>query len=121
MAAPWNDDIYQGETWTRDLWIAYLNEDGTEGDPVNITGYTAHMQVRTHSDALTPVADLSTANGKIVIDGPAGRISLILSATETAALPVVQLVYDLELIDGDGNVDKPVAGKLKVYREVTRG
>lgn len=94
----------------------------TNGTPVNITGYTARMQVRESYDAGTAIVSLTNGSG-ITLGGTAGTIGLSLSATATAALdgtPNVQSIYDLELVSGTGYVTRLVEGRFMVYPEVTR-
>jgi len=94
----------------------------TNGTAVNLTGYTARMQVRESYDAGTAVVSLTSGTG-ITLGGTAGTIGLALSATATAALdgtPNTQYIYDLELVTGAGYVTRLVEGRFMVYPEVTR-
>ena len=63
--------------------------------PVDLTGYTADMQVRDVSNNL--ITELSTANGRIVINAALGQINLTLTAAQTAALSVGNYNYALNL------------------------
>ena len=94
----------------------------TGGSAVNLTGYSARMQVRESYDAGTAVVSLTSGTG-ITLGGTAGTIGLALSATATAALdgtPNTQYIYDLELVTGAGYVTRLVEGRFMVYPEVTR-
>ena len=94
----------------------------TGGSAVNLTGYSARMQVRDSYDAGTAVVSLTSGTG-ITLGGTAGTIGLALSATATAALdgtPNTQYIYDLELVTGAGYVTRLVEGRFMVYPEVTR-
>ena len=94
----------------------------TGGTAVNLTGYSARMQVRDSYDGGTAIVSLSNGTG-ITLGGTAGTIDLALSATATAALdgtPNTQFVYDLELVSGAGYVTRLVEGRFYVYPEVTR-
>lgn len=107
--------IYQGATFSRILtW-----KDGNE-DPVDITGFTARMQIRESVDAADPFLSLTTENGGIALGGAAGTITLTISSTGTAALSQSSGVYDLEMIDGDGIVSRLLEGSVLISREVTR-
>jgi hypothetical protein len=116
--------------------------------PINITGWSADMQIRPMYCSNTVSESLSTANGEIMIyNGPAGQMTLWLPPTRTAALancsngssntannawmvlapplrpgevPSVNYVYDLQTIRTDGFTTRTLHGEVKVYREVTR-
>lgn len=88
---------------------------------VDMTGYTARMQIRQSYAAETPLAELTTENGGIVIDGAAGRVSLYLSNTATAAITATAPArYDVELIAPNGDVTRFVEGAVLFTGEVTR-
>ena len=87
--------------------------------PVNLTGYTARMQVRSTKDSATTIVSLTTGSG-ITLGGAAGTITLDLSATATAALPSGVYLYDLELVSGGGQVTRLLEGKFTISAEVTR-
>ena len=63
---------------------------------VNLTGYTARMQVRATLESASTLVELTTANSRIALGGAAGTITLTISATDTAALTAGRGVYDLE-------------------------
>lgn len=110
-ATVWNLLIEQGATWTTTLTI-------TDRD---LTGCTARMQLRETYASPTPLLDLSTdPGGGITIDGPAGTITITISATRTGALSVGSGVYDLELTSPDGTVERLLKGDVVVDAEVTR-
>lgn len=109
--------ILQGETFSRVFtWNA-----GEPPAPVDLTGCQARMQVRAQVASPDVLLELSTANGRIVLGGPAGTIALQLSATDTAALGFVAAVYDLEIVHADATVRRLLAGQVKLSPEVTRG
>jgi hypothetical protein len=92
------------------------------GTPVNISGYSARMQVRSNYDSGTAIVNLTAGTG-ITLGGTAGTISLAMNATTTAALdgtPNAQYIYDLELISGAGYVTRLVEGNFFINPEVTR-
>lgn len=114
-----NINILQGETFTRvDTWKA----GAPNYTPVDLTGCTARMQIRTAVESAEVVLELSTDNGRITLGGAAGTITMRLTAAETAALPPrLQAVYDLEIVHSNGDVRRLMAGKVSVSPEVTRG
>jgi hypothetical protein len=92
------------------------------GVPVNLTGYSARMQVRESYDAGTAVVSLTSGTG-ITLGGTAGTIGIALTPTQTAVLdgtPNIQAIYDLELVSGAGYVTRLVEGRFYIYPEVTR-
>ena len=87
--------------------------------PVNLTGYTARMQIRPTVDSATVLTTLTTENGGITINTIDASITLNISATETAAYTWQTAVYGLELVIGTDVV--PFAnGTLTLVKEVTR-
>ena len=104
----------QGATFSR--VITWKNSNGT---PIDLTNYTARMQVRANYPSTTVVLELTTVNGGITLGGALGTITLAATATTTAAIAADQYVYDLELITGS-NVTRVVEGSFTVTPEVTR-
>lgn len=102
--------IEQGATWRPTLTLR----------DTDLTGYTARMQIRADIDATDVLLELSTANGKITIDGPAGQIKPVLTDTQTATLTWTDGVYDLELTAPGGDVQRLLKGPVEVDPEVTR-
>ena len=90
------------------------------GVAVNLTGYTARMQVRSTLESATTVVELTTANGRIALGGAAGTITLTIAAADTAALTAGRGVYDLELVSGSGIVTRLLQGVATISRNVTR-
>ena len=118
MASPagiYNIICDQGSTFSRQLtW------NDSAGSAVNLTGYTARMDVRTSIDAAgAAVLSLTTTNGRIVLGGTAGTINLTAEATATQVVESGNYVYDLELVSGS-TVTRLVQGSFVVRGEVTR-
>ena len=106
--------IEQGATYSQ---VVTYKESGVA---VNLTGYTARMQVRSTLESATTVVELTTANGRITLGGAAGTITLTISATDTASLTAGRGVYDLELVSGSGIVTRLLQGVATISRNVTR-
>jgi hypothetical protein len=115
MPGTYNLTIYQGATFRQS--IIWRNADST---PIDLTGYTARMQIRKSVRATTTEADMTTENSGIVISALTGEIELNLTAVQTAAIDIQDGVYDLELIDADGTVTRLMEGSVTVSPEVTR-
>lgn len=87
--------------------------------PIDLTGYTARMQIREKLTSTTLLEELTTANGKILINNTAKTISLVLSASATEAYIWKTGVYSLEM-EKEGVVVPLIYGNVTLEREVTR-
>ena len=91
----------------------------SNGVAVNLTGYTARMQVR--KVASSPYAYLTlTSSSGMTLGGSAGTVAINISAAALASIPAGPYVYDVELVSGSGAVVKPIVGSFSVSAEVTR-
>lgn len=90
------------------------------GSPVDLTSYTARMQVRKTPSSDTKVLDLTSTGGDIVLGGAAGTITVTVSATAMAAVTANKYRYDLELVSAGGVVTRLLEGVFLVTAEVTR-
>lgn len=88
--------------------------------PVNLTGFTARMQIRETVESTTVLHSLTTENGGITLGGAAGTIALTISASDTAAFTFDTAVYDLEVVSGGGIVTPVASGTVTLTDEVTR-
>ena len=88
--------------------------------PVEMTFFTARMQIREKITDVTPILELTTENNGIVINNTAKTITVTISATITAAFTFNSAVYSLELVSGGGQVTPFVSGNLALVKEVTR-
>lgn len=110
----YNITVYNGTTFAlAPVWKI-------DGLPVNLTGYSADMQVRDISNNL--IVELSTANGKITISPTIGQINLALTATQTSAanLPAGNYNYALNLTDSASNVTQILQGAFSVTASVVQ-
>lgn len=97
---------------------AYLAS-GKVGKIVDLTGYTARMQIRDYATGAL-LMELTTEDGRLALGGVLGTIEIRLTAEETTALSWTYGQYDLELVSAGGLVRRPFAGDVFVSREVTR-
>lgn len=88
-------------------------------EPVDLSGYTARMQIRPKLDDSTIIKELTTENGGIVINNTTKTIQLVISATDTAAFTFNSAVYSLELVVAS-TVIPFAAGSVSLTKEVTR-
>ena len=90
------------------------------GTAVNLSGFSARMQVRKTPAEPTVALSFTTANSTIVLNAVSGSITLKASAIATSAVPPGVYVYDLELISGAGLVTRLLNGTFTMDAEVTR-
>lgn len=112
-AANYDFEIEQGATEVRTF--TWKTSDGT---PLNLTGYTARMQIRPSVSSSEITLELTTENGGIALGGALGTVVVTMSATQTSAMSRPG-VYDLELVNGPV-VTRFIQGGVTVSREVTR-
>lgn len=113
-AGIYNFTIEQGATFTK----AFTWKDD-DGNPVNLTGYTARMQCRASIGSTATIFSYTTPSANLSIPTPAnGTIALVISATDTSNFPVGG-VYDLELVSG-ATVTRLLQGTISLSGEITR-
>lgn len=114
-AGIYNPTIDQGATWS--VTVLYKDSSGTA---INLTGYTAAMQVRQNYSSADADLTLTTSNGGIAITGNTGTVVITMTAAQTAALEEGYYVYDVELTSSGGLVDRLIQGQITIAPEVTR-
>lgn len=113
-AAIYNATIDQGATWN--LEVVYKTDAGV---PINLTGYTAALQVRQNYYDTTALISLTSPSSGIVITGATGTINITMTAQQTGSLDEGFYVYDLEITSG-ATVTRLIQGQFTVSPEVTR-
>ncbi len=114
MADSYNIQIDQGATYT--LALSYKDSAGV---PINLTNYTAAMQLRKTVGSATASLSLTSSSG-IVITGATGLLSITITATQSRDLVPDIYVYDLEITSAAGVVTRLIEGSAVVSAEVTR-
>lgn len=109
-AGIYNFTLNQGATFTRQMTVKENNS------PLNLTGHTAAMQLRSTYDSSTVALSMTAA----VINATQGILSISATATATAALEEGIYVYDLEITTSAGVVTRLLQGQVTVSPEVTR-
>jgi hypothetical protein len=102
----------QGATWDRTFTVTI------GGTALNLTGYTAAMQVRDSAGAATALISLTNGAG-ITLGGTAGSVGVTIASTATAALSAGSYSYDLELNSGS-TITRLLEGAFNVTGNVTR-
>jgi len=89
--------------------------------PIDLTGYTARMQVRKSYSSAEKLLDLTTEKGCIVLGGVSGTIMINAPADKTSIIHdnIRSGVYDLEVVRGL-NVRRLIEGEVDIRPEVTR-
>ena len=117
--------IEQGATTNFQIdWTDY------NGNPIDLTGYHARMQVRPTVESSQILLNLSSS---MDMDGTglnlsgsngitplaSGSIGVIISANSSSLLSFTEAVYDLELVNTN-EVVRLLEGKVKLSKNVTR-
>lgn len=114
-AANYDFEIEQGS----DLLKPFVWKDST-GTPVDLSNYTAKLQVRRSASSPDVLFEMSTANGRISIIPSTGKVILIFKSTDTSPLTWKQGKYDLDLISAAGTVKRLLQGSITISPEITR-
>jgi hypothetical protein len=114
-AAKYDFEIDQGATF--DKSFVWKNSSGV---PINLTGYSARMQIRRAVSEDEVLIELTTNNSRINIISLQGVVRLKISPVDTAAMSWSRGVYDLELVAPDGYVTRLLKGTVTISKEVTR-
>lgn len=108
----YNITAYQGATFDLNMNWAI------GGTAVDLTGYTAAMQIRSTPSSPVAVVSLTNTSG-ITLGGTAGTIDIRITAATMGSVAPGQYVYDLELTQGT-DVSRLMQGTFLVDAEVTR-
>ncbi len=101
-------------------------------NPVDLTGYTGRMMIRSAYADNSPTTYVSLTN-TLNPDGTglnfngsngstpltSGSIGIFISATSSSALTFSEAFYDLEIVSGS-TVTRLLEGKVRLSKEVTR-
>jgi len=88
------------------------------GDPVDITGYDAQLEIRQTKTSPDVLLKLSVSNGKITVGGANGIFTLNCAPADTEDLEFQDAVYDM-LIEKDTIRQKFLSGKVSMGRTIT--
>lgn len=125
MAARYDFTADQGATFDPSFTWTAPDGSGVQ-QPVDLTGCTARMVIRSSYTAPTTLDTLTTENGGITL-GAGGLVSLLRTATQTAAWaltaavgypPKQNFIYDLEVIFASGVVRRLMNGLFVVIEQV---
>lgn len=108
--------LYQGATIN--VLIEWL--DGATTLPIDLTGWTAVATFRETVDDLTPLFELSSADGTIVLGGALGTIHLLAPSPDPSVFQTTKGEWDLLVTNPDGETDAVLRGNIRFIRSVTR-
>ena len=115
-AGLYNMKVEQGVTFVQNMtWKI-------DSNAVNLSGYTARMNVRTSRSGRVPANILVlaiTSDDAVTLGGAAGTIRIDLSATQTSNIAAGTYAYDLELESAGEEVTRLLSGTFTVSPEVT--
>ncbi len=114
-----NFEIGQGTDKRLVLALTSKGADGT-AEVFDLNGYSVAMQLRTATYAPEAIDTLTSANGRLVVDADAGKITVIFPHDITEAYPPRTFVYDVEITNFEGEISRILSGRIKVTPEVTR-
>lgn len=107
-----NLTISQGDTWSQTF--RWLTCDGT---PVDLSQAAATFEVRLYNSSDKKVFTLSSADGKIALDG-LGNITVFLTASQTAALNFNYAIYHLSILVNGSQV-RLAQGSIRLLKDFT--
>jgi hypothetical protein len=104
---------------TKALQFVWYNLDNVTKvrTPINLTSYTAKMQIRTREGDPTVLIECSTTNGKISLSSQ-GEVFVTIDATTTASYTAKRAVYDI-LLTNNGVVTEFISGIVSLDTGVT--
>jgi len=106
--------IDQGADWYQNFIYQY-----STGTAINLTGYTAELQLRSNVANSIAALTLTTGSG-ITITGATGTIALHATAAQTTAISAGFYQYDLEITSATNIVTRLVYGQIQVTPQVSR-
>lgn len=109
-----NLSVPQGTTYRHKIEYRY-----PDGSPVDLTGFTARMQIRETVDSAVVLWEADFGSD-IVIDGKNGDVFLKIPAVDTETWGWSMAMFDLEIISQTGEVTRIMEGRVRVTPEVTR-
>lgn len=113
-AGLYNILIEQGATFIRTLvWR------DSDGNLIDVTGFTARMQIRSKQSSSTVILEV-TSDDYITVGDTDGEIYIEIPASVTEDLDFTRAVYDLEMISSGGIVTRLIQGDITLSKEVTR-
>ena len=114
MAVQKNFEVDQNTTFT--FVVEYKDSNGSA---INLTGYSAKLQVRDTKGGAKLAVSLTSPSGGITIDAALGKLTVKMTPTQTSKLFYPKSEYDLMLTDSNFNKTKLLEGFITLSRSVT--
>lgn len=92
--------------------------------PVDLTGFIGRMKIKNREGVLLASTEVEDAPLNIITvttDNALKTITVVISATDTAAFTWTKALYELEMVSGTGVVTSVMSGKLLVTKEIATG
>lgn len=87
----------------------------TNGQPLNLTGYTVASQLRKSYQS-----SIAYAFSASIFDAVTGKIRLQLTDSQSQAIPAGRWLYDVEITSSTGTKTRVLEGIVTVTPEITR-
>lgn len=103
-------EIYKGDYLPLTITLVQPN-----GNPLNLTGYTAHSHIRSNygDEVIYPFS--------VSIPVPSsGQVNLTLTSATSAGIAPGSYIWDFQVREPSGNIRTYLAGDVTVYDEVTK-
>jgi len=108
--------VYSNLTVDQGSDITYtIDVTDSNGDPVNLSGYTVAGQIRKSYASLTAVDFTAT-----VTNTSTGEVTINLTSTQTNDMKAGRYLYDVEMTSSGGTVTRILEGQIEVIAGVTR-
>ena len=115
MTAKYQIEIQQGADFERIItWI-----DGNS-TPIDVTNYTAKLQIRNRIESENTLLELSTGNGGIIIGNIDGKITIKIDAATSSAFIWSEGIYALEITSPMNITARLIEGRVNVKKEIVR-
>lgn len=114
-AAIYNLEIEQGVSFKESFVLR-----DSDNQLMDLTGYTARMQIRPYVSSELVLIDATSENAMIVISPTLGKVEIQLTPAQTELLTFTKSVYDMELVSPSSEVIRLVQGVVLVSPQVTR-
>lgn len=88
--------------------------------PIDLTGFSGIMHIRSKQPSDEIILELSTANSRVLLGGTNGKITLAIHSADTSPLKKGKYVYDFKLISAGAITTRFIQGKIDVDSQITR-
>ena len=114
-----NIEIDKGATFRHSIiWESGTTLSNTS--PVDLTGATARLVIRSSVTDATVLVELNTSNGGLTLGGVNGTIDIFISNIESTAFTFNKAVYGLEIIDSALDTHRILRGSVTAFDENVR-